>query len=1819
VKKLIAVSLCLTACFAARNSLIAQSYLYETGSPQFSTQIPIENGFINVNNGDIHIEIPLATNAQRGHLKLNERLIYDSRIWKLVSNGGISWQPTNVPNSMGGWVFSSGVQAGTYSYSMISGTGECDGPANLFSWNNYFAFVWTDSQGTSHQFSDQARTLQRQSSLGPHCLSYTGPIVNIPTASGYANDGSGYFATISNFTSLTVYDQQGNQYNPTMLGQTPSLSAEAVDSNGNYWSQDPNGNLIDTVGRTPVKVSTSGNLIYYDVLGEGGVNQRYTVTTETVLYNTNFAQSGVTDTEGSFTAIQSIELPDGSTYAFTYDSGGVLGHYGDLTSVTLPTGGVIQYGFTNFLDSFGNQNRWIHTRLKDGGTTTFAPGTISLCTTTVGCQEKVVVTSPPDTVSPAGNDTVYTFTLDNGSYLQGGSWNTGIDVYQGPASGGAKLKSVSTAYTYTQQSFGVNEDGNSAGEDTVVGNYEIPASITTNTTVTNGLESQTIAALNFFGGQPTSIKEWNYYLSSGGAPSAPTRETDYVYAGLNGGTITVPSQITVKDGSGNQISQTSYSYDETTGAGHAALAPVSGLPQEPLAVSGSRGNLTTTLRWLNTTGATTSRTAAYDSAGAMLSSTDPNGTTSYGYDSADAFVTQITRPSTNGVQHVSSSTFDPSTGLITRSDDENSHAQGSTHPTTYAYESTLNRIQSITYPDSGQKTYSYPSPREVDTATLASPDPSISSQSISDSFGRQSQEVRAGVSSETSYDSNGRIFCITNPHLGSSSPTDGMTCTNRYDALGRPLAQTEQDGSTLSWSYGGNVSTSVNEAGNSWQRAYDVWGRLGSVVEPSGATTTYAYNALGNLTTITQNGVSGETPRIRGFVFDSLSRLTSETNPETGTISYGYDSNGNVTSRTDARGITTTLAYDALNRLTQKSYNDGVTSTAFYGYDSSSINFVPPSGSTNPRLTATLANTVGRLAFASGTSSNSLYAYSYDSMGRIVNQWVSTPSYITGTSTVLSAASTYDLAGNVKSITYPDGRTINQTWNASGQLMNITDASNSYQYLTSASYRPDGAPSALFLGNGVGNGYDKNSRLLINETGVTRLGAKAPGTYTNNVNLSVKEYCYGPNTAALSSTIPGCTNSAANPNGLPFTGSIWQIMDVLNPNATQNFNYDSLNRITFFQQSAQLASEGQNPQQTYAYDSFGNLNQNGGSLQDNATYAQTNRISNNGYSYDSAGNVTSYSTGVSPQPTLAYDAENRLTNVNSGIATYTYDAYGDRIRKDISPTWTEYVHFNGLPIAEKSSDGTWSDYIFANGQRIARADNYDIRIHMSGTNCSGCSNPNMFAGVNSLTAADTYTIRSGDVLSWRQYQDGSAMGGIILTFAGNTNASGTLDSDGQMINADTTTNSWHMRTVDLSAFAGKTVGGVFPYDWQTAPAGNWDIYYGDISLSSTDGTVIPIYNRTIMGLTPSAAAGVSNFSAVTEKVIGLSPIDTTYYSTDQIGSTNVLTDYAGWPVASAIYYPFGTEATTSFTDNNANHYKFTGQERDSEAQLDYFNARHYSYGAGRFMSADPYHGSFDLSNPQSLNRYSYVSNNPLSFTDPSGLDGDNPISVAGGLGGCVGAAASEGVNIVADIGCGISLFRDIASLFSPPSFTGTLQPRPSGTGAPNWDGNFGESNGLPVNGPVFGGGIGGALGIPSGGCEFGACGGGFTQGSGSTGVSLGTTFIVPPNLFSLFHFPFFDSSDPNHRLFGTHYCGPGGGGDTTGGLDGLCAAHDACYRRMGVSAIDNLNPFTSGSAMGGCDRLLCYSLQNFQPTSPQERSGKDHIQQVFGCGYILKQ
>jgi RHS repeat-associated protein len=112
---------------------------------------------------------------------------------------------------------------------------------------------------------------------------------------------------------------------------------------------------------------------------------------------------------------------------------------------------------------------------------------------------------------------------------------------------------------------------------------------------------------------------------------------------------------------------------------------------------------------------------------------------------------------------------------------------------------------------------------------------------------------------------------------------------------------------------------------------------------------------------------------------------------------------------------------------------------------------------------------------------------------------------------------------------------------------------------------------------------------------------------------------------------------------------------------------------------------------------------------------------------------------------------------------------------------------------------------------------------------------------------------------------------------------------------------------------------------------------------------------------------------------------------DPLGTKRVQASASGKMETNCTSMPFG-DSDSRFTlgqVTSPTEYLFTGKERDAESELDYFPARYYGSSLGRFMSPDP-SGLYmaDPGNPQQLNLYAYVGNNPLRFTDPLGLSTD---------------------------------------------------------------------------------------------------------------------------------------------------------------------------------------------------------------------------------------
>jgi hypothetical protein len=297
---------------------LAQGYLDQTGLPTFTTSELVEMGVVNLANGNLHIEIPLASTSQRGGMQYEAKLVYDSRIWKQLN--GVVWSP----EANGGWKLIE-TRPGSYHSDQII----CSAlpPFNVRNIN----FSYTDFSGTTHRFPAFLDLCTGESSNGM-----------LP-----ALDGSGYLIQSLPGQLMYVYDPDGIRVTGTSM----------TDPNGNsMWTEnnDGTGSMKDTLNRKIMITYSNGQngctaTTCYDVLKSDGSRGLISVTNTTVYLNTAFGDP-VTEYSGSFSVPETIQLPDGTTYHFSYNSGTASGHYGELTGMTLPTAGWVNFGYLVWTD-----------------------------------------------------------------------------------------------------------------------------------------------------------------------------------------------------------------------------------------------------------------------------------------------------------------------------------------------------------------------------------------------------------------------------------------------------------------------------------------------------------------------------------------------------------------------------------------------------------------------------------------------------------------------------------------------------------------------------------------------------------------------------------------------------------------------------------------------------------------------------------------------------------------------------------------------------------------------------------------------------------------------------------------------------------------------------------------------------------------------------------------------------------------------------------------------------------------------------------------------------------------------------------------------------------------------------------------------------------------------------------------------------------------------------------------------------------------------------------------------------------------------------
>jgi|GEM_PF-882869 len=642
-------------------------------------------------------------------------------------------------------------------------------------------------------------------------------------------------------------------------------------------------------------------------------------------------------------------------------------------------------------------------------------------------------------------------------------------------------------------------------------------------------------------------------------------------------------------------------------------------------------------------------TYAYDTAGNLVSQTDPLGhTTTYTYDDAGNALT-----TTDPLGKVTTRTFDSLRDVTSIQDP-------------------LGRTTTMSYNSDGDLTSSE-TPGGHTTSLGYNTDGTVAS----------STDARGKTTSYT-YDSAGRALCVTDPDSrqscqsndGRGLPTTktdaaGKVTTMTYDNAGRVLTVTDPNSNTTTYVYDsdGNLTSTQDASGHTVTATYDHADQRTSSTDGRGKTTSYTYTPRGSVATVTdpnghvttnaydaQNRLTSSTDaasRVTSFAYDLAGEKTSTTLPSTAVSSSTYDADGRVATTTDALGKITTYAYDDAGEL--HSTTDPLSRVTTYSYtDDGKLHI-----KTMPDLsTETYAYNADDVETSFTNADGDVTTYNYDDAGVLSSE--TQPGSMT-------TSYTYDAAGRIHTVTTPDGVVATRTYDDAGRLTGVnypgTTDDVSYTYFANGSrhtmtdgtgtttyaYNANAALISVQNGNGqsIGYGYDDASQL----TSITYPGSKTVSYGYDNAGNMTSVTDWASRTTTLTVTADGLQNTRTDPSGVTETRSY-------------NAN-DQLTDISSATSSATLSDYG------YGYDDAGQLTSS--SLTD-AIHTTT---ATNAWGYTSLGQLSSTgpSTGYTTTPAgeltatpagdaFTYNSKQELasaTNTSAGTTTaYSFNDNGSR-------------------------------------------------------------------------------------------------------------------------------------------------------------------------------------------------------------------------------------------------------------------------------------------------------------------------------------------------------------------------------------------------------------------------------------------------------------------------------------------------------------------------------------------------------------------------------
>ncbi len=499
----------------------------------------------------------------------------------------------------------------------------------------------------------------------------------------------------------------------------------------------------------------------------------------------------------------------------------------------------------------------------------------------------------------------------------------------------------------------------------------------------------------------------------------------------------------------------------------------------------------------------------------------------------------------------------------------------------------------------------------------------------------------------TSYDYASRPLFKSYPSTA-SNPTSGIRST--YDALGRLTLKMNTDGTTLqTLSYLSGSRQQVKDASQNLTtttyQAFDApSGSSPTLISAPGQTTTINRTVFGEIVYVQQNGAEGTLTDT--YLYDSYHRLCKRIEPETGQTVINYDAASQITwSATGQSGSTSLCDYGTVPTAAQ----------IVNGYDSmnrkTSVTY--PDGSGNLTLSY---DSDGHLTSATNPTATWTYGWYNRSLLK------SEQAVIDGNTFTLTPG--YDTQANLAKRTYPDGAVIVYNPDAWGRPTSVGS------YATGVQYYPNNLPSSYTLGNGLSYGQTLDSWL------------RPQAVTVKNGATTLQSLTYGYNGDS----------------------DLKSIADGVDGVDTASFQYDGLHRLT------QAVDSNLWGTYNYSYDAFNNIKartllNNTANLSYGYNYA-TNRLStvsgaaSRSYGYDVRGRITA--DGVH---SYTWNLADEITAI-PGVASYAYDAHGNRIKTTLQNNTVEYALYDlAGTLVYTGKAGVATDYLDLNGQTVAEVAN----------------------------------------------------------------------------------------------------------------------------------------------------------------------------------------------------------------------------------------------------------------------------------------------------------------------------------------------------------------------------------------------------------------------------------------------------------------------------------------------------------------------------------